>query len=235
MLSFRDYLIEAKITGTEDPANLTLKEKVRWIRAKGGTVPQHTIENDKLVFDKAIIITPSWLDSNGELIVPIEKCRQLKLRSGKLSSFKNFPTTVSDSGYMMGASGGWIKGSIVSDFTNKVLTSLEGFPTQGLDGVRLGNYEAINYSRVNKYIPRVKQYSMFEIFGGYEGPLLSFLKVDGLTHVSYMLPLSADHQKALRTEEALEILNDHLESKSKSVMDCQEELMDAGLEEYAKL
>lgn len=210
--------------------NLPLSAKIKLIRGKGGKVPLHKVVDNELVFAKQLIITPSYLDNKGEVIVPIAKTGQLLINASRFSSFKNCPKQVGDYGYTMGRGGTDWTGSVVIASNNEVLTSLEGFPTEGVKGVRLGLARNIDYHNVNLHIPEVYPDSMFEISSEYEGPILAFLRIKGLKRLWQW----KGYAKQKPLAKAVVILNNYLAS-DRDILGCQEELIDAGLKEYAKL
>ena len=212
--------------------NLPLKAKIKLIRGKGGKVPLHTIEQDQLVFDKQLKITASYLDAKGEIILPIKKTGQLMIDTAKITSFKNCPTTVRDGGYTMGGNN-WA-GSVVISCPNGHLTSLEGFPRYGLDGLRLAYAYNLSYHNVHKYISEIKQNSIFEIASDYEGPLLGFFKIKGLLQISTLPRVGSNKEKAERLQQARTIIYKHLKG-DRNIVACQEELFKNGLDEYAQL
>lgn len=231
-MRIRELFTEAKVFVDSNPAELTAKEKVKYVRTKGGKVPLHKWDGDKLVFEKQLIITPSYLDENGEIILPIKKTGQLVINSGRITSFKNCPETVRDAGYTMGGNN-WV-GSVVIASVNKNLTSLEGFPKNGLDGLRLGYAYNLNYQNVHKYIPAIRQNSIFEIANDYKGPILGIFKIKGLSRLSSMHRYGYDKAQAEIFSKVKNIVNAHL-ANGRNIVACQEELFKNGLDEYAKL
>lgn len=98
-----------------------------------------------------------------------------------------------------------------------------------------------DYDVISFYLPWAKPFTLKAIDKHFPNArLIHFYKpskiignVLGLLKIKSLQQLTWEGQGVM--PEWLKIINDHLLSPERSIMDCQEELMDAGLEEYAQL
>jgi len=112
--------------------------------------------------------------------------------------------------------------------SNRGLTSLVGVP-RNIDG----NFVCIN----NKLTSLEGIHKLFDTINGYvwftgnpiKSHVLGLLKIKSIENIIFTQDLDINNE----LENVAMILNNHL--KSKDIFACQQELIDAGLAEYAKL
>jgi hypothetical protein len=104
---------------------------------------------------------------------------------------------------------------------NNKLTSLEGAPTSIGLALLCGDNELTNLKNIHKQINFIGRHADFHN-NPIKSHVLGLLLIDNLTQV------------ILDNREVQGIINDYL-ATSRDVFDCQNELMDAGLDEYAQL
>lgn len=223
MKSFKHFLAEASYKDTE--ASLKKKytsmsimmAKWRAIHAKHSKERfasfDISAEHGSVMFtDNPLYIYDDMLDGNGELELKVTEAPAVYLQTKKLTSFKNFPETLTGIG-------------VIHQFytTGKLplITSLEGIPRDVTGDLDLWDLDNLSYSQVDKYIDKVGWLSVSE---KYKGPLLSVLKIkeiQGFYFQNSQHPLS-------------KIINYHL-NNGRNISACQTELMKNGFKEYAKL
>jgi hypothetical protein len=131
----------------------------------------------------------------------------------QLTSLKHMPKKV----------GGDLKG-----FGNSKMTSLEGLGD-------IGGEIILSACTTLRSISEIKKATRLDISGC---PLITnmlyLFKIKGLIHVTVWNKniSQTDHERKMKRLQ--EILNKHL-AGDRDIMECQEELIEAGLEEYAKL
>jgi hypothetical protein len=153
------------------------------------------------------IIYPNMLD-NGILPVKVKKCKDLIVQAD-VKSFLNFPDSMR--GFFYGNADNNIK-------------SLSGLSID-IDGeFYASDFTNLSLSRIDKYIKSAKGIVISETN---KGPVLSLLKIKNLISVK---TFSLDKE----IQQVIEILNHYL-TTSKDILSCQDELIDNGLSEYAKL
>ena len=185
------------------------------------------IEADNSVsflLDKPIIIIQNDL-LNSELPFQLNKVQSIMIKDATFSSFRNFPRIIAgpitlQSNYKAIS----LANNSNSSFNN--ISSLEGITPILPGAVELDFCHNLNYSRVNKHLKEVD--NIISISHKYIGPILDFLNIKKLSLV-YQLGNSD-----LPLENALYIITKHLQG-DRDILDCQEELIQAGLREYAKL
>lgn len=174
---------------------------------------------------KHLTIYDFMLDENGELPIKFWRCNSLNIflpDPNRLKSFKNFPEIISRQ----------IK---INPYTSAFdsaydinIDSLEGIPRHIAGGsFNLLHFPKLSLHNVHKHIDFFERLS---IPSSYKGPLLGILRIKDLRNTKNQL----DSHSNTRTKAACEIINKHLNS-GKDILDCQEDLIDAGLTEYAKL
>ncbi len=95
-------------------------------------------------------------------------------------------------------------------------------------GVDVSSADYLNFSNVHRYFKRVK--GVFAINPKYVGPMLGFLMIRDLPKL-YETELDDKNNQPVK---AIKIINEHLKG-DRDVLACQEELIIAGLKEFAKL
>jgi len=186
--------------------------------------PMHSVKDGLVHIKKHIKINHCLLDEHGELLIPFGTCGSFEIEAEELSSFKGFPEELTDSNaqYSLRLSGLY-----------KIVKSFEGITKIFKSNVYLAGVEGLNYSRCNKHINQID--GIIIINGDYKGPILSMLYIENLKEVTYGIPMSSPFYKNSETlREACKIVNKHL-LLDKDVLECQEELISNGLNEYAKL
>jgi len=125
--------------------------------------------------------------------------------------------------YMPKKIGGDLRG-----FGNSNIVSLEGFGDVGGEII-------ISSCTKLASIKEIKKATSLDISGC---PLITnmlyLFKIKGLTHVTVWSKYISQTDHERKMERLQEILNKHL-SGGRDIMECQEELIEAGLEEYAHL
>lgn len=130
---------------------------------------------------------------------------QFDCQDNELKSFKGGPKTVG--------------GAVVADFN--MISSLEGFPKSVGSFVSLEGNELSSLHNIHKFIPKMS--GILYLSGNpIRSHVLGLLLIDGITHIVY------DGGKIQK------IINKHL-NDDRDVFACQEELIEAGFEDYAQL
>lgn len=167
------------------------------------------------------IIVNNMLDADGTFPLKIVSQQKLTICAPKLTSFKNFPNTIicnHDKQFSLR----------LFNKDHPKLKTLEGCP-EFLDGiVDLSNGSNLTLSGIHKHIKRIQTglYVPFE----YKGPLLSVLKIKELEWVGTL----SSEDSAPELFKATELISNHLQ-RGRNILNCQEDLIDYGLEEYAQL
>ena len=215
MLSFKQFLLEEEMSRDE-----TIKAMDRLSKTQDEDRPlSWSIIGNKIRIGSRLEIFDDCLDDEGNLFVPLGSCSSMLIHSKNIRSFKNFPEFIGVKQTM-----GTMK---VLNFTqdNKI-SSLEGFPQTTEGDLNLRWLSHVNFSKCNKFMETVN--GTVAINDSYVGPILSFLLVKKLKTLD-LAQSPSDH--ALVAEQ---IFNKHLRG-DKEILECKEELMNAGFKEYAKL
>jgi hypothetical protein len=183
---------------------------------------KHKVINGKVEhLSDTLYINSTMVDIHGVLRVPFRSAKSVSVISWKLCSFINFPEVITGPGfygldYCGNTSGG------------NHINSWEGFPKNISGNVQLTSkkYEKLSYSKFNTICQRIN--GDIGIQPKYEGPLLSMLLVKDLERVGTTFQASKAQWNAAN------IITAHLKS-GRDIIDCKEELMNAGYKEYAKL
>ena len=180
----------------------------------------------EIVFQGNVYILSSNFLQNDELPIQISECRRLLVATPEITSFKNFPKYIfgwstSDEDFVL-----QLRKANSLDFFNK-LTSLEGITPIVEGNVDLSKVPNLSYHNAHNYLHSID--GVLNISGKYEGPLLSVLMIKKLTSV-----ISKNAWPLGKLEMACEIISKHLQSDG-DILECQEELIDAGLQQYARL
>lgn len=196
-------------------------------RNSSGTViafGKHRIVNGMVEhLGKELWIDNKLMDENGELIIPFRSCNAIQCRAMKLSSFKNFPLEIT--GRLHSA----FSTSEMYDNPEQKVHSLEGFPSRiayGIINLSNNKFSELNYSKVNRIIKYAE--SEIQIHRDYVGPILSFLMIERLRQVYKVEPISI-----IKTP--CKIVTKYLQGDKDDILECQEELVQAGFKEFAKL
>lgn len=161
---------------------------------------------------------------NKELPVPFFMCKKLSVSlTCKLKSFKNFPLSING---LTNTQKNRHPDVVLRVGEQLLLTSLEGFPKTVNGGVDLSMCKMMSYEKSHKHFDYIRA---LQINSSYVGPLLSLMLVDSLEAV---------YVAATNTSEigmAVGIINTHLASEERDIIDCQQDLIDNGLKKYASL
>jgi hypothetical protein len=166
---------------------------------------------------------------NGELPFQIDNCSIIQIYSPLIKSFKNFPKNINKGNLIGNCKINFERqtSSATDEFHH--ITSLDGITPEIHGGYRFINLPNVSFHNVSDYI---KSCQWCTISRTYSGPLLSFLKINGLTALNTgVFPQSEIEEKALK---AVTILNKYL-TTTRNISACQTELLRNGLKEYAKL
>lgn len=189
------------------------------------------INNQITHIEDALTITDNFVDSQGELKIPVSRANSIIVKTNNISSFKNFPEILFNNNpqYAYGLMFVRVKGS-------PSFTSLEGIPKiiKGSVSLVSNKFDSISYSGIHHLVKQVTGY--FNINANYRGPLLGFLLIEDLNelnHNSYsgfsFQPEPSDCIKASV------IISKHLKTEDRDILECQEELLNNGLKDFAKL
>lgn len=166
------------------------------------------------------------LDENGELPIPFASCnRILMCDCSKLKSFKNFPRHILNPG-----SNTWPRAFDSSSTywaAIRDVTSLEGFPALDTGTADFQQFFNLDYSHADRHLAQ-SGIDCLLFASSYDGPLLSLLRIPSLSSVGSSSPVGSECQQLVS------ILNKHLAGE-RDIIDCQQELIDAGLKRYANL
>jgi hypothetical protein len=227
----------------EEVGNHSAKEVRNYIKQyKGGSIesfpfstsfPAHRVEKDgSIVFSNEsglLKITDGLLDEKGEVLFPLKgKVHQIIIASAKLTSFKNFPEAVG-SGYN---AKNYERCAVVLSRENTNLTSFEHFPKEIQGNISFELAPNLSYSKINQFILS-NRYFACTINPHYKGPLLSFLKMNVYLDTNrYYNKTSKPDEKLMK---AFKIINTYIKANNNDILACQDELIDNGLTQYAKL
>jgi|688.fasta_scaffold11334_7 hypothetical protein len=222
MQSFKQYLSEAS-----NPDDKQIREMIG--KYKSGELgrcrfpnkfPRHAVKNGKIYLKKPLIIEHCMFDDNDELLFPIAEALRLVIWNVP-KTFKNFPEIVGEGG--------------IEFSTGNQIQSLDGFPSDisnRLDTSRIRNFDFTNF---NKYVKRLDGWLITSAL--YEGPLLSLLKIRDLKHVGFIDHHSGKSQDEVKIKvnlrNACNIINKYLPLGN--FIECQRELIENDLDEYAEL
>ena len=112
-----------------------------------------------------------------------------------------------------------VKGDFYCSYNN--LTSLEGAPSVVNNDFSCDNNKLTSLAGIHKIIKEIHGYATFDN-NPIKSNVLGLMRIKGLTKVY------------LDNKQVMDILNKYL-TGDRDIIRCQSELLDAGLEEYAKL
>ena len=211
--------------------DLEVKAIIKQIREKKastsnsfGTVPfgSHKVINGKVEHtSKQLILGGFFFDADGVLLLPFSSAKAVEVRCFRMTSFKGFPEVIRPGYY--GSSLEW---DLPAEGGNYKVTDWEGFPKEFVGEVNLNHskYSELRYDKWHKVVKSLEGGLYIHLY--YKGPLMSLLMVPGLTRLGEPPnpPLEAPAK----------IINKYLKG-DRDVMECQEELIQAGLKEYARI
>jgi hypothetical protein len=211
MRNFKSYLTENK-----KPSwfYTTEEQVISWMSKLGFTKSEYSI-NDKLEIiverHSPIIITDSDLVSSplGQ-VLPVQFDRSVSfscLPNSKIASFIGCPRTVI--GHFR--------------FSTDTITSIEGFPSKITNECIIKHANITDFTNIEKYLQSADSIYLPSVA----------LKILPLLKVEHIQSLFCFSQTKTKLQDAVTILNKHL--KSKDILACQSELIEAGLKDYAKL
>jgi len=157
------------------------KEFKAWVKFKGlnTTIKVNSVQvlDRKANVNGQVVITRPWLDEEGELPFKFGHTGQFMVMAEYCKSFKNFPDRVDT---RMAESGSKFHYALVISafFKNFHITSLEGI-TPHIDGsADFEGLPQVSFSNVHRHIHTLN--GQVALSGNYVGPLLGFLKVQGV-------------------------------------------------------
>lgn len=181
-------------------------------------------QQDPIIIVDKIVNDARMITDDNELPFQLGNVPSIVIRDSALASFKNFPKIIRGPiGYL---SNHMAINLDDNSHTFSKIRSLEGITEVNPGGVNLRYCKYLNYSKVHTFIKEVN--NTLTIHSDYVGPILGFLNIKELKDVWQYGP------DELLLEKALKILNSHLKG-DKDIMDCQEELIQKGCKEFAKL
>lgn len=209
------------ITKTEIKQTIAQWDKKLKLNKDNDGFGKYHIENNEIVFDgKELKIRNLFLNDEGELLLPFKASHgEVIISASKLKSFKNFPRKIIDNPFAWA----FYAQPLLSQ---SYIDSLEGFPEDIEGNVDLSNdrFKSINFHNVHKYCKRIT--GTIQINEDYKGPLLGFLMVNDLRSIICRF--------TLEKKNVFDIINRHLDL-DRDILECREELVQAGLKEYAKI
>lgn len=214
-MRFKDFLSEG-VSDKEIRAKITewrTDFKGRGYAAFG----KYTIDSGMVAFSSPTLGIRDNMIEDGKLAIPFISSYNVSVlarRQNVLRTFENFPKTI------FHAPDNALGDSINFNFSQNGLTSLEHFP-RDIDGtVDTSMLDQLSLSKAHKHIDRLT--GGWRISSHYVGPVLGVLLIKGLRAIS----LGSDKL------ELNKIINSYLQG---DIMDCQEELIQLGYKDYAKL
>lgn len=181
--------------------------------------------NGQVVVDRKFKLSNTMIPKDGpnagKMTFQMLSSGQLIMNARNLVSFEGFPPDVSFRG-----STEYGSAAIVCLCIHPFLTDLTGISRRIVGDLRLGACLNINWSNANKHFDFIK--GSLTISPNWKGGLLWALKIPMLE--SFHIEVSSGNQR-----KAQDVINRRLRSNNLNVLECQEELMDYGLKEYAKL
>ncbi len=179
------------------------------------------------------LIVDDWmLDNEGRLPVQFDSSGPVRVYTKNLTTMVGFPRNV-----IAAASRSFVGGNskaLSFAITPINLRDLEGFPKvcyAGVDLSMMDVWKNFTLKGFHKHAEAI--YGTITVPKSYEGPILSLLYVKGLAGIWMSASMSTSSPKL---KLAASILNKHLDGgKGNNVLECQEELISAGLKEFAKL
>jgi len=235
-MKIKELLSEApKVSEETKRVREIIKSWRAWIKANPqydeGTFGHYelTPNNELIHKGRAIIVRPYMLDENGELPIKIHSCYKFVIGTPELKSFKNFPDKILyDYREIRDRRWSLSFGGVYSNDNNyNHITSLNGITPEIQGGLDCSMLRKVNFSHVNTYI---KHCTLVALPRDYVGPLLSFLKIPSLKRIHYRVLGNTKTDQ----DNAYEIVSKYLEG-NRNILECQEELIDNDLKDYAEL
>jgi len=210
--------IKAKIAEWRDRIKVDTKRYVSTdIKPFGNfTIQPHEGGGYGIVHTSKELTLHEWMfDDNGELELKFISCNSLNIRAANVKSFKNFPDKILNYGNNF-----TYPAVLDAHYQIPNITSLEGI-SQYMNGfANFVNFSNLSFANAHKHISHVIR---LRLPLKYNGPVLSLLKIPSLENVAGL------------ANGYVKILNKHLAMKQRNILACQEELIDAGLKDYAEL
>jgi hypothetical protein len=175
-------------------------------------------QDGSIVDNKSRFVLKDSMLIDGYFPIKLQSVKMLSVMSSDLKSFINFPDQI------IGNKG--LTSSLFFSIFNKHLTSLAGLNIKSVDGaIDFSLLLNLKLSNIHKHIKSLN--GELVIPQHYKGPLLGVLNIANLKRVTV-------HTSG-KEQPALDIINDYIQSGNKDIIACQEELIEAGLKDYAKL
>ena len=225
MKTFKQFISENKKTVDDILQIIQGWNKISRDKWNEDVVDKFEVEFDGSVafYDHITTIHDFMLDAQHELPFQFYKCNALHFEAPLLKSFKNFPEFVYGDDFNYKQDGGAVK---LAEGRYNNITSLEGLDINAKNcKIDFSQCKNLSYTNVHKHIKGAR--GVF-IANNYVGPLLGFLMIPNLQEVKRYISSDAD------LNHALEILNTHLAGE-RDLIDCQQELIEAGLKQYANI
>jgi hypothetical protein len=195
--------------------------------------PQHKIVNGEVIVSKTIRISHCLL-VNGKLPFKFKSVGQLMINVGTsgpnvLTSFEGFPDEITgqftkDTKYAFSNVALWLAPSLEG------IKSWKHFPAKVNGDVSIGGLPHLSLVDLPNYLKEMD--GILNISQDYEGPLLSVFKIKGCKSVFIENYMNSFRNSDVR--KAVIIVNKYLHG-DRNVLECQEELMNAGFKEFAKM
>lgn len=180
-----------------------------------------SIVDGKIRHESPKLIIHDFMCENGKLAIPFYSAQRIEIfikDHSNLTTFENFPE------HIMFKQTGRLRNMFDKNFDSSyelpLLKSIEHFPRYISGDVSTFKLHNLNLSRCNKHISELN--GKWSISREYVGPIMSTILIPGIQEVLTF------------TKEMDEILNRHLKG-DKDILDLQEELVQAGYKEFAKL
>lgn len=195
----------------------TWREKIKLERYPArATFGNYKIDNGEIVHtSEQLIVYPFMLDDNGALILKFKSCNKMYIIDidFKLNSFHNFPETI------YGPNERFLNYGIKVAYSTHKNIPLDGITKTFMKSCSFWKFPNVNLSNVHKHIKYVGE--TFSINPNYKNPILGVLLIEGI-------------KDFIGVKSIEPILNKHLQG-DRDILECQEELIDNGFKEYARL
>lgn len=204
----------------------------------GKSFVRHSIGVDGKVFVPRSITIDAGMVDNGKLKLQFSDIYGEVSVLASLTSFEGFPRNINP---FLSTSKTDQKNRYprsLSFVVEQKITSFDHCTEMFGSSIDLSMCKSLRFSRVHEHIKELR--GGIGITGQYVGPLLSLLLIKGMkklgsaTGMTHGPIFGTWPDRNARTHEAATIINDHING-DKDIMECQEELIQHGLNEYAKL
>lgn len=164
----------------------------------------------------------------------------LSFSNGSPSSMENFPHTINGALLIEGQDLTSLKGcpKIINGSLylryNKI-AKIDDFPTSVDGSIDLSNNQITSLVGIHRYF---KNYLGWKIYLGHnpiEEGIIGLLLIQGLNKQKIIWSEGGGYYYSHKLKDAVEILNKYWGKGRAGVMECQEEMIDAGLDKFAEL